>query len=373
MIIPSGRVASRHTRALSDGRRSPKVSSPGLASDVVPTFERRCIPPRALGVYQTSETVHWGASVVDTEADHPLFEKALDAVDAGDVCRLRSLLKQTSDLVRAASTSVEAPYDGYFHGATLLHHVAGNPIRGELPDNVVEVARVLLEAGADPDTGCGGGPEQPESGGGTVLGLVTSGAQAHIQGHTESLIDVLLEHGATLDPDGGMWGTLYHTVEHQGQRDVAHMLHARGVRADLPISAGLGRLDLVQSFIGPSGTLLPDADEIWRRTVRGGAFAAEEEVLVDALLAASVNGWPNVVSWPIDRGAAVDGQRPWGPFPITPLHGSAWAGWPEVVGVLLDRGADPTILEPTHKGTPREWAEHAGRSEAVAAFEKAGL
>ena len=310
---------------------------------------------------------------MDTEVEHPLFQKALVAVDAGDVSRLRAMLQQASDLVRARSSSVEPPYDGYFHGATLLHHVAGNPIRGDLPDNVVEVARVLLEAGADPDVGCGGGPAQPDTGGGTVLGLVTSGAQAHIQGHTESLIDVLLEHGATLDPDGGMWGALYHAVEHQGQRDVAHMLHARGVRADLPISAGLGRLDLVQSFFGPSGALLKDADEIWRRTVRGGALATDEEVLVDALLAASVNGWANVVSWLIDHGAAVDGLRSWGPFPVTPLHGAAWAGWAEVVTVLLDRGADPTILEPTHEGTPREWAEHAARPAVIAAFDKSGL
>lgn len=303
------------------------------------------------------------------KADHSLFEKALHSVDAGDVEQLRSLLEQAPDLVRARSTSVETPYEGYFHRATLLHHIAGNPIRGDLPDNVVDVALALLEAGADADAGCGGGPAQPETGGGTVLGLVTSGAQAHIQGHTESLIEVLLANGATLDPDGGMWGTLYHTVEHQGQRDVARMLHARGVRADLPIAAGLGRLDLVRSFFKTDGAPVADADDVWRRTVRGGAQSTEEEVLLDALLAASVNGWPDVVSWLIDRGASVNGLRLWGPFAITPLHGAAWAGWPEVVRTLLARGADPAVLDPTHQGTPRDWAVHADRPEAVAVFD----
>jgi len=83
-------------------------------------------------------------------ANHSLFEKALDAVDLGDVEQLRALLQKAPDLVHARSTSVETPYEGYFHGATLLHHIAGNPSRGDLLDNVVDVALVLLQAGADP-------------------------------------------------------------------------------------------------------------------------------------------------------------------------------------------------------------------------------
>jgi hypothetical protein len=311
--------------------------------------------------------------VTSIQTGHPLFENALDALDAGDVDGLRAALAEHPELVHARSRSVDAPYDGYFHGATLLHHVAGNPIRGDLPDNVIEVARVLLEAGADPDATCGGGPAQPHTAGGTVMGLVTSGAQAHIQGHTEGLIDVLLEHGASLDRDGGMWGALYHTVEHRGQREVARMLHERGVRADLPTAAGLGRLDLVSSLCRPDGSLHPKASEIWQRTVRGGAEASRDEILADALLAASVNGWPQVVAYLLDHGAPVNMVRPWGPFPVTPLHGAAWAGWPAVVTLLLERGADATAVEPTYNGTPRGWAEHSRRAEAIEAFDRAGV
>lgn len=306
-------------------------------------------------------------------ATHPLFDDALRAIDAGDVDDLRELIRREPDLISARSTSVDPPYEGYFHGATLLHHVAGNPTRCGLPRNIVEVASALLEAGADPEAGCGGGPAQPGTSGGTVMGLVTSGARAHIQGYTEALIDVLLEHGAALDPEGGIWGTLYHTVEHRGQREIAHMLHARGVKADLPIAAGLGRLDLVQGFFGDDGQPVPDADEIWRRTVRGGAPSTTDEILADALLAASVNGWPDVVAWLLDRGAPIDMLRHWGPFPITALHGAAWAGWPDVVTLLLGRGADPTIADPTHDGTPRVGAQYCDRAEAIAAFDRAGI
>lgn len=307
------------------------------------------------------------------QTDHPHFEAALRALDAGDEVSLRELLGAEPALVRARVTSSQSPYDGYFHSATLLHHVAGNPIRGELAANIVDIARTLLEAGADPDAGCGGGPAQPDTAGGTTLGLVTSGAQAHRQGHTEALIDVLLERGATLDPDGGMFGSLYHTVEHQGQREVARMLHDRGVRADLPTAAGLGRLTLAQSFVGDDGRLVPGADDIWRRSARGGSSATEREIFGDALVAAAVNGWPDVVAWLLETGAPIDLLRPWAGFSVTALHGAAWAGWPEVVTLLLDRGADATIREPVHNGTARVWAQHSKRASAVAAFDAAGV
>jgi ankyrin repeat protein len=169
-----------------------------------------------------------------------------------------------------------------------------------------------------------------------------------------------------------MFGTLYHTVEHHGQREVAQMLHERGVRADLPIAAGLGRLDLVESFFH-DGELRPGADEIWRRTARGGTDATRDEILGDALLAASVNGWREVVSRLLDLGAPIDELRPWGSFVVTPLHGAAWAGWPEAVLCLLQRGANPTVREPTYGGTPRVWAAHAGHAEALAVFDGAGV
>ena len=101
------------------------------------------------------------------------FLEALNTFDAGDLEGLRTIIAGYPDLVSARSTSTDPPYDGYFHGATLLHHVAGNPIRGTLPDNVVAMAEVLLNAGADTEAGCGGGPTQPGTAGGTVLGLLT--------------------------------------------------------------------------------------------------------------------------------------------------------------------------------------------------------
>ena len=38
---------------------------------------------------------------------------------------------------------------GYFAGATLLYHVAGNPDRGPLPENILDIARVLVSSDFD--------------------------------------------------------------------------------------------------------------------------------------------------------------------------------------------------------------------------------
>src|SRR5262249_19311212 len=81
---------------------------------------------------------------------HPAFDEALRALVTGDADRLRQLLASHPELVHAR-TNLEPPY-GYFTGATLLHHVAWNPSReSPVPRNILEIARLLLDHGADVD------------------------------------------------------------------------------------------------------------------------------------------------------------------------------------------------------------------------------
>src|SRR5919206_4396138 len=72
------------------------------------------------------------------------FEAAADAVVSGDIAALQRMLRADPDLVRARSERK--------HHATLLHYVGANGVEDErqrTPKNIVEVARVLLDAGAD--------------------------------------------------------------------------------------------------------------------------------------------------------------------------------------------------------------------------------
>ncbi len=298
---------------------------------------------------------------------HPAFRQALEALDRGDTEALRRLLEKHPQLAQAREASAEPPYDGYFHGATLLHHVAGNPIRGDLPGNIAEVAQLLLDAGAPVDATCGGGPAQPESGGGTTLGLVASGAQAHQDGPSRALIDCLLGAGAAMDSDGKggvMWIALYHVVEHRGQREVAAMLHERGHRLDLCYAAGLGQLAEIELSLGPSG-LSPEADHFYRHHRGSGPEATSAERLQDAFHFACLCGQRAAAEHLLVAGAKPDIARPWGPQRPTPLQGSAWAGWPEISRWLLDLGVDPRVRDPTHNSTALGWAFHCKRPKIV--------
>ena len=74
------------------------------------------------------------------------FEAAVEAVISGDLTALRSMLRDHPDLARARSTRR--------HHATLLHYLGANGVEGgrqKTPPNAVDVAKTLLDAGAEVD------------------------------------------------------------------------------------------------------------------------------------------------------------------------------------------------------------------------------
>jgi ankyrin repeat protein len=302
---------------------------------------------------------------------HLEFNVAVDAIDSGDTGALATLLAAHPDLVHARAAGGRSPYDGYFASATLLHHVAGNPVRCDLPENIVAVTRQLLDAGAAVDAECGGGPAQPDSGGGTTLGLVASSGQAAERGLAEPLIDTLLDAGADLDRGGNgglVWIALYHTVECRSQREVAGMLHDRGAEVDMVLASGLGRLDLVRGHFADDGSLMPGADRLYRHHRRTGADATPQQVLQDALVAACIGCRFDVVDFLLENGADIDGTAPWGAQTVTGLHGAAWAGWTAVARHLMERGADVHIRDEINGATPIGWAVYCGRQDVVDYF-----
>ena len=73
------------------------------------------------------------------------FHRAVELLDAGDVIGLRAHLNQHPNLVHQ-----HVVFEGgnYFRDPTLLEFVAENPVRhGTLPSNIVDVTRVILDAG----------------------------------------------------------------------------------------------------------------------------------------------------------------------------------------------------------------------------------
>ncbi|HEX8693976.1 MAG TPA: ankyrin repeat domain-containing protein [Longimicrobium sp.] len=287
---------------------------------------------------------------------HPRFGEAAAALDAGDLGRLRALLAADPALVHAR-TDLEPPY-GYFTGATLLHHVAWNPGRpAPVPANVVEIARLLLDHGAEVDA------ETLGPSGGTTMGLVITSKMASDAGVSGPLIELLLERGATLDlgaserviPDWGRRSVLDLPLANHAPR-AAEKLIELGAEPDVCAAAALGRMDLLRGFFGEDGRLRS-------RPRRGGRPMAERDAVGLALLFAYVNRHPEAVDFLLEK----DGN--WDMTGVnngTALHRAAWDGDLAMVRRLVARGADIGNRDNPFVSTPLSWAQHNKQAEVFA-------
>lgn len=253
--------------------------------------------------------------------EDPQFRRAVDLIDAGDAAGLRAHLQKFPKLVRQREV-----FEGgnYFRNPTLLEFVAENPIRhGSLPANIVEVAKVILEAGPEPAAV------------NDALGLVVTGRvprECHVQ---VTLIDLLCDQGA--DQDRALDAAVFH-----GELEAVNALIARGARISFPVAAALGR---VEEF----------------RRMLPGADAGERH---RALTLASQHGQVEIVRLLLDAGEDPNRYNPPGAHShSTPLHQAAIAGHLAVVRLLVERGARLDIADILWHGTPLGWAQHGGKTE----------
>jgi hypothetical protein len=289
-------------------------------------------------------------------ADSPVsrFEAAVDAIVSGDTATLAKLLGEDSGLARARSTRE--------HRSTLLQYVSANGVedfRQKTPKNIVEIARLLLNAGADVNA------ESDAYGGrSTTLGLAATSCHPEEAGVQLPLMDLLIANGATIDgPDGG---SAVNGCLHNGRGGAAEYLANRGARLDLEAAAGVGRLDVVRSFFNNDGSLKPPATEKQRSD--GYAWACQF-------------GRTSVVDFLLQTGIAVNAKLPHDGQ--TGLHWAAYGGHADIVRLLLEHGAAVDTRDDSYDGTPLGWALYgwgsgprpAGRGsyyEAVALLVRAG-
>jgi len=176
------------------------------------------------------------------------YEAAADAIVAGDEDTLRRLLAEHPGLTRARSTRE--------HNSTLLHYVSANGVEGYrqiTPPNIVNIARMLLVAGAEVDA-----EADVYGGGSTTLGLVATSAHPRHAGNQNELIQVLLDHGARLEQGiaGNKHGAVMGCLAN-GCPEAARYLADHGAVLGLVDAAGVGRLDVVKTFVDASGEPRP--------------------------------------------------------------------------------------------------------------------
>lgn len=283
----------------------------------------------------------WIDAVSHEGSDVERFESAVEAVIHGNAAELQALLRDRPALVNARSTRITT-FDPPLHGATLLHYVGANGVEGYrqmTPPNAVEIAKMLLEAGSDPDALAGmyGGQHA------TMPMLVSSDHPAHA-GLQIPLINILVDYGASVEAVGtGDWISPLLTALTFGFREAAEALVARGARIEaLPAAAGLGRLDLVQQ-------LLPEA-------------GAEDRHR--ALALAAQNGAVEAVRLLLDAGEDPNRYNPKQTHShSTPLHQAVWNDHMETVHLLVERGARLDMKDTIWQATPLGWAEYGARKE----------
>ena len=225
------------------------------------------------------------------------FERAADAIIGGDVDTLRDLLDRQKDLVHQRSTRG--------HRSTLMHYVAANGVedyRQITPHNILNVARVLLDAGADVNA-----ESEAYGGGSMVLALTATSAHPRRAGVQIPLIDLLLEHGAIVNASIGRDALA------NGCPEAARALVDRGASVETVIvAAGTEKLDLVKKL----------------------ATHASKDQIHQALIMAAAYGTLAIVEYLLDRGADVTASDG-----MTALHNACGRADLEIIQLLISRGA----------------------------------
>jgi hypothetical protein len=245
--------------------------------------------------------------------------------------------------------------------------------------NRLELARLLLEAGADANDSqamynCGPGCPPP---------------------YDDDHLELLLEFGLGKG-DGGPWHERM-TTEHPtplqllgdelvfassaGLTRRVELVLAQGIDPDgsgfgHPVFAGHRAYELaavqgydeIAALLRAAGAApLDEVNELYAAAFRGGPVEADA-----ALAARAVRRNPHLPlrAAELGRTEALEPLKELGfdlvmPGRITPLHQAAFRGHLDTVKKLLELGADPTIEDPSYHSTPRGWAEHNHQQEVV--------
>jgi ankyrin repeat protein len=225
------------------------------------------------------------------------------AVHAGDVAAVHRLLLANPTL---AMSRLGGPRGG---SGTALHLVTDWP--GYFP-NGPEIARLLIDAGADPNARTTGQNPEPGPGDETPLHYAASSDDVDV---AEALID----GGADIEAPDGSIGTPLANAVGYGCWHVARLLAARGAKVDAAWeAAALGMLDRLAAILGTDPPPQDVSQAFWHACGAGQRRAAEYLLARGADLnwepeyahgtpldAASGLGTmqENVISWLRERGA----------------------------------------------------------------------
>jgi ankyrin repeat protein len=237
------------------------------------------------------------------------FEAAADAIVNGDVPKVKRLLRDNSELVRECSARE--------HRATLLHYASANGVeayRQKTPKNIVEIAKILLDAGAEVDAVC-----YVYGGKCTTLGLAATSVHPAKAGVMNELLQLLLDHGAGIEHKGSAGNDhgLVFACLANGQPGAARFLVGKGAHVDFVSAAALDRVEDIQKYFNSDGD---------------PAQAVSSDLIQEAFRYACGYGATRAVEFLLERGADIVEHSGDG---FTGVHYAAMYGNVETVKLLL--------------------------------------
>lgn len=192
------------------------------------------------------------------------------------------------------------------------------------------------------------------------------------------LAEVLIAAGADINAETTWGSTPLQWAANMGNREVADLLLKNGAASQLNMwaAAGLGMLDVVQSFWDSPNTLKPNAGQTRTRKLADGQWgkAAPPEsyadLVSDAFYIAARNGQIGVAEFLLEKGADINCR---GFFGAPGLNWAAINGHREMVEFLIARGADVHLRDEKFASTPLGWALEGQQTEIAQLLKQHGV
>src|SRR5262249_34476819 len=273
----------------------------------------------------------------------PKFHPAMDAIKSRDLERFRDLLRNDPSLATSRSWTSHP---------TLLQCLV---LSAKESPNQLDMAKLLIDGGAElnaPLVACG-----------SVDNVAAAG--------------LLLDSGAAIDGTSG-WSRLEEAL-YWHSRGMIELLVRRGASVqNLRMAAGLGRVDLIESFFGSDGSLKPQAGTInwpWGNLafIANSNFDAagkqyltakfiswtndRQSIINNAFVYAGMHGHIDAARLLLEKGAQINAIAGGFDFSGTALHYAAFNGHQAMVEFLVQRGADVHIKDEKVSNKPSGWAD----------------
>lgn len=278
-----------------------------------------------------------------------MFEQAKGFLDQGNVNGLKQLIDKHPTLCASRNDDKVPPT---FDNAVLLYATSWP---GGRPNGAATV-KVLIDSGADPMLRFQGAGE-------TVLHWSASNEM------DGELVEALIDNGADVNIDGGIicGGTPLMNAMYFGFTRTGALLVSKGAWIDsLIIAAGLGRIDLIESWYRDDGKYLKDAVRISPQSPSFGnellGERATQTWIYRAVISALMCHQYHVVDWFIDHGFDVDlipDEAGW-----SCLHHAAYSGSLPMAMYLVSKGADLETKE-ENKATPADYGAAHGHPDVM--------